>query len=278
MLRLTTADALRAYRAGLDGLPQGARVALVPTMGALHEGHLSLIAEARREADHVIATIYVNPTQFDRPDDLAAYPRDPDGDARLLEAAGCDALFEPTTVYAPDHATWVEVPALATTLCGASRPGHFRGVATIVTKLLNLARPHVAIFGEKDFQQLRLIRRLVRDLDLPVRILAGPTVREPDGLAMSSRNRRLTPEARAAAPVIFRALAAATRSGAPVGTSLAAIRQAIEVAGGAIDYVAAVDADSLAHLPVEATPPRGACFAVAVFFGSVRLIDNATVG
>jgi pantoate--beta-alanine ligase len=277
MLRISSVDDFRTCRSNLDAVAPGTRVALVPTMGALHEGHLSLIAQARREADLVIATIYVNPTQFDRPDDLAAYPRDPDGDARLLEQAGCDILFEPTTLYAPDHATWVEVPALATNLCGASRPGHFRGVATIVTKLLNLTRPHVAIFGEKDFQQLRLIRRLVRDLDLPVHVVAGPTVREPDGLAMSSRNRRLNPEARAAAPAIFRALAAAARSGAPVGASLAAIRSTIEAAGGAIDYVAAVDSDSLVHLPDDAPPPTGACFAVAVFFGPVRLIDNVTV-
>ena len=275
MLRFTSADAFRAYRQRLDA-PAPVRVALVPTMGALHAGHLSLISQAQREADVVIATIYVNPTQFDRPDDLAAYPRDPDGDARLLEAAGCDALFEPTTLYTPDHATWVEVPALSTTLCGASRPGHFRGVATIVTKLLNLARPHVAIFGEKDFQQLRLIQQLVRDLDLPVTVLAGPTVREPDGLAMSSRNRRLSPDQRAAAPAIFRALDAAARSGAPVGASLAAIRGEVEAAGGAIDYVAAVDGRSLAPLPAELPPPAGACFAIAAFFGAVRLIDNVT--
>jgi pantoate--beta-alanine ligase len=286
MQRISDPSHLRAWRA--THAMAGRRVALVPTMGALHEGHLSLIAQARAEAEVVIASIYVNPTQFDRADDLAAYPRDPEGDAALLARAGCDALFEPKTLYATDHATWVEVPALSESLCGAARPGHFRGVATVVTKLLNLVGPDVAVFGEKDFQQVRVIRRLVRDLDMPVRVVSAPTVREPDGLAMSSRNRRLTPAQRVAAPAIYEALRTAATSGqssgsapgssgASVGARLAALRQSLEAAGGVIDYVAAVDPDSLAGLPEDAPPPPGACFAVAVFFGPVRLIDNVTV-
>lgn len=271
-------ESLRAWRGAQRAA--GLSVALVPTMGALHEGHLSLIAKALSEADVVIASIYVNPTQFDRPDDLAAYPRDPEGDLALLARAGCHALFEPPTLYGPHHATWVEVPTLSATLCGAHRPGHFRGVATIVTKLLALAAPDVAIFGEKDFQQIQIIRRLAADLDLPTRIIGAPTIREADGLAMSSRNRRLSPDARAQAASIHAGLGAARRAFADgerrSAVLLGLVREAIEGAGGTVEYAELVEPETLSPLETEALPTG--VIAVAAWFGGVRLIDNLRVG
>lgn len=271
---------LRAWRAGLRA--NGLTLAFVPTMGALHEGHLSLVSRAREEADRVIASIYVNPTQFDRADDLASYPRDPDGDRAMLLAAGCDALFEPTTLYGTRHETWVEVPGLAQHLCGATRPGHFRGVATVVTKLFNLVAPDVAVFGNKDFQQVSLIRKMVLDLDMPIQIVAAETMREADGLAMSSRNRKLDAGARAAATAISRGLRKARAmfaEGTVVAATLEAmVRAEIEDAGGHIDYVAAVNPEELVPLPATATVRADSVIAVAAFFGVVRLIDNMPVG
>src|SRR6185503_20014057 len=186
----------------------GAVVGFVPTMGALHEGHLSLVRLARALSDRVVASVFVNPTQFGPHEDLARYPRTPELDALLLASAGCDLLFLPAveTIYPPGHATFVEPGGAALGLEGERRPGHFRGVATVVTQLFHLVRPDVAVFGEKDAQQLAVVQQLVRDLHLPVEIVAGPTVRESDGLAMSSRNAYLSTEERRAATVLHRAL------------------------------------------------------------------------
>ena len=265
----------------------GRRVALVPTMGALHAGHLSLVAEGRRRADRVWLSIFVNPTQFEDARDLAAYPRRLEADLALCREAGVDLVFAPDPAeMAPEGAqTWVEVTELARPLCGRSRPGHFRGVATIVTKLLLAAKPHVAVFGEKDFQQLAVIRRLVKDLRFDVEIVGAPTLREPDGLAMSSRNTRLDPEARRQARVLSqaldeaeRAVASGERSGARV---LALVVTAIEKAPRAvIDYAELRDPESLEPAPAVLEGPT--LLALAVRFetttgregAGVRLIDN----
>lgn len=274
------ADAVRAA---------GGRLGLVPTMGALHRGHLSLIAVARERADLVCVSIFVNPTQFDDPGDLAAYPRTWESDREACRAAGVDVLFAPTAreMY-PDAAdTFVEVNELSKPLCGATRPGHFRGVTTIVAKLLLAAKPHVAVFGAKDFQQLALIRRMVCDLNIDVEIVGGPTVREPDGLALSSRNLRLDREGRAQAVVLSRALAAAERAVAAGECEAEAIRRLARAELGKaprarIDYLELRDPDSLALVPDRLVGPT--LLALAVFIeppdrerGSseaVRLIDN----
>jgi pantoate--beta-alanine ligase len=264
---------------------QGRRVALVPTMGALHEGHLALVAEARRRADVVIVSIFVNPTQFAPHEDLASYPRDLDGDLAKCRQAGVDAVFAPAAIelYPEGAQTWVEVPQLAAPLCGGSRPHFFRGVATVVTKLLAAARADVAIFGEKDFQQLQVVKRLARDLLLGVEIVGVPTAREADGLARSSRNVYLDPAMRVEALALVRALEAARaavasgeRSGAAV---LEIARKEIERAPHADpDYVDLRDPETLE--PVERIE-RPALLALAVRFpapraasGTVRLIDN----
>ena len=265
----------------------GRRVALVPTMGALHAGHLALVAQGRRRADRVWLSIFVNPTQFEDPRDHAAYPRTFEADLALCREAGVDVLFAPpASEMAPAGAqTWVEVAELSKPLCGRSRPGHFRGVATIVAKLLLAAKPHLALFGEKDFQQLAVIRRLVDDLRFDVEIVGAPTVREPDGLAMSSRNSRLDPEARRQARVLSqaldeaeRAVAAGERSGARL---LALVATTIEKAPrAAIDYVELRDPDSLE--PAAGVLEAPTLLALAVRFvpasdgesAAVRLIDN----
>ncbi len=257
----------------------GKTIAFVPTMGALHEGHLSLVALARGAADRVVASVFVNPQQFNRADDLERYPRTPERDAELLAAAGCDLLFLPDAqaIYPAGHVTRVEVAGPpAEGLEGAHRPGHFRGVATVVTILLNLIRPDVAVFGEKDAQQLALVRRLVRDLAMPIEILAGPTVREADGLAMSSRNVNLAPEPRAAAAVLFRALSAARsaiEAGERRGEEVRRILRNV-LAGeplAEVDYAEVVAADSFR--PVDAIAGR-IVLPLAVTLGGVRLIDN----
>jgi pantoate--beta-alanine ligase len=190
---------------------RGERVGLVPTMGALHEGHLSLVRLARERALRVVATVFVNPAQFGPGEDFARYPRQPERDAEMLAGAGCDVLFLPEVeaVYPPGHATWIVPGGPAEGLEGACRPGHFRGVATVVCALFGLVRPDVAVFGRKDAQQLAVVRRMVQDLHLPVEIVPAPTIREPDGLALSSRNAYLSPAERRAAPVLHRALEAA---------------------------------------------------------------------
>jgi pantoate--beta-alanine ligase len=265
----------------------GRRVALVPTMGALHEGHLSLVAEGRARADEVWVSIFVNPTQFDEASDLEAYPRTWEADLAACEAAGVDLVFAPTVVEMyPDGAdTIVQAGALSRPLCGSARPGHFDGVTTIVSKLFLAAKPHVAVFGEKDFQQLAVIRRLVRDLNFDVEIVGGATVREPDGLALSSRNLRLDAEARAQAVVLSRALqaadAAALSGERDAETILALVRRELEKAPRAvIDYAELRDPDSLEPAPARLEGPT--LLALAVFLtpsygdtdAAVRLIDN----
>lgn len=259
----------------------GKSIALVPTMGFLHAGHASLIDIARGRADVVIVSIFVNPTQFGPGEDLDKYPRDFEHDRLVCEEHGADVIFapEPGAMYAPDASTWVEETVLSRPLCGAQRPGHFRGVATVVTKLFHLALPDVAVFGRKDAQQLLVIKRMVRDLNFPIEIVAAPLVRGADGLALSSRNRYLSEEEHQRALVLSRSLRAAKPALEEAGISaapaiIAAIRHEIEAAGGRVDYVEALDVDTLAE-PTETT--REVLLALAAYFGSTRLIDNELV-
>jgi pantoate--beta-alanine ligase len=262
----------------------GRRVVLVPTMGYLHEGHLSLMRLARAEAGpegRVIATIFVNPTQFGPTEDLDLYPRDEARDVALLQAEGVDALFAPPVaeVYDPQAQTMVEAVELSKVLIGKLRPGHFRGVATIVAKLFNIIQPDAAVFGEKDFQQLAVIRTMVRDLDFPIRIIGGPTLREADGLAMSSRNVRLTPADRAASPILHRALMEAAEL-ARTGTTASRLRSHVRARLDSEPraQVQSVDIRDAATLePVSGTLDRPAVILLAVRFGQVFLIDNMVV-
>jgi pantoate--beta-alanine ligase len=265
----------------------GCRIALVPTMGALHAGHLALVKEARELADRVWVSIFVNPTQFNDPKDLLAYPRSLDADLETCEFAGVDVVFRPDVgeMYPGDSQTTVDVGGLCQTLCGLARPGHFRGVTTIVSKLLLAAKPHVAVFGEKDYQQLAVIRRMVDDLGFDVEIVGTATLREADGLAMSSRNANLDPEARRQAVALVRALdavEAAVSAGETDRDALLALARA-EIARAPlanIDYVELCDPESLATAPTRLT--SSVVLALAVFFESsdpdvearVRLIDN----
>ncbi|MDK2761124.1 MAG: pantoate--beta-alanine ligase [Sphingopyxis sp.] len=258
----------------------GGSVALVPTMGALHDGHLSLVRMARRVADHVVVSIFVNPTQFGPNEDFAAYPRDEARDAALLAQEGAALLWAPdvATMYPGGHRTHVEVAELGADYCGAARPGHFDGVATVVAKLFNQVRPDVAIFGEKDWQQLAIVRRMARDLDFAIDILGAPIARDADGLALSSRNAYLSAQQRAAAAAFPAALQAAARAiadGADVGETLANASAAI-VGGGfdSVDYVALADADSLERLTALRHPAR---LLAAARIGKTRLIDNLPI-
>ena len=275
--RFSDLAALRGCVAGWRDA--GERVVLVPTMGALHRGHLALMAEARRIGRRTVASIFVNPTQFGPNEDFSRYPRDLEADLALLAQAGADAAWTPDveTMYPPGFATRIEVASLSEGLCGPFRPGHFAGVATVVTKLLNQVRPDVALFGEKDFQQLRVIQQAAADLDLAVEIRGVPTVREPDGLALSSRNRYLSPEERAIAPKLHAVLAdvaAAARSGTPVAARIAAGRAALEAAGFRVQYLVVCDARTL--VPVERVDGPARVLAAA-FLGRTRLIDNLAV-
>ena len=274
-------DIATLHRA-VSALKQGGKsVALVPTMGALHDGHLSLVRMARRVADHVVVSIFVNPTQFGPNEDFAAYPRDEARDAALLVEEKAALLWAPdvSVMYPEGHGTHIEVAELGADYCGAARPGHFDGVATVVAKLLNQVRPDIALFGEKDWQQLAIIRRMARDLDFGLDILGAPIARDADGLALSSRNAYLTKEQRAAAaafPKALKAAAAAIASGADVAEALAEAKAAI-VAGGfdSVDYVALADANSLERLTVLRQPAR---LLAAARMGKTRLIDNLAVG
>jgi pantoate--beta-alanine ligase len=259
----------------------GETIGLVPTMGALHEGHLSLVRRSRAATKRTIVSIFVNPTQFGPNEDFQRYPRDLAGDIAKLDAVGVDAVFAPEVaeMYPEGAVTTVTVSGLTDGLDGPFRPGHFQGVATIVTKLLLQCLPDVAFFGEKDYQQLQVIKRLARDLDVPVRIEGVPTYREADGLAMSSRNVYLTPAERAAAPALHRAInavAAALARGEAARPAIAAAKAELERAGFTkIDYIAAVDASTLKPIEKPSGPAR---VAAAAWFGSTRLIDNVPVG
>ena len=259
----------------------GLTVGFVPTMGYLHEGHLELVRRAQMECDTVVVSIFVNPTQFNNREDFDKYPRDLAADTAMLEHVGADVLFMPqaSEVYAPGAATHVHVEGLASHLCGPARPGHFDGVTTIVNALFNMVMPDVAVFGEKDWQQLQIVRRMVRDLHSPVKIVGVSTLREKDGLAMSSRNARLTESERTIAPVIHRALSAAVdayRGGERQSAALLErARRVIDEAGAfRIDYLELVDGEAL--VPVE-TASDGSVMAVAAFLGGVRLIDNVSL-
>lgn len=258
----------------------GGRRVLVPTMGALHRGHMELIKRAREDAGPegtVIVSIFVNPIQFDRKSDLDHYPRPVEADLEKCMAAGVDAVFMPHAgeIHHPDRSVTVTETSLSRTLCGAARPGHFDGVCTVVLKLFLLTGCHAAVFGEKDYQQLAIIRRMVRDLNVPVEILACATVRESDGLAMSSRNVRLHARQRADAPRVYRSLCEAAKL-TDVPEILAAARAGIEESGMArIDYLTLVDAETLQ--PVDSLEGP-AILATAVFYGDVRLIDHMRVG
>ena len=263
------------------GLKRSGRIGFVPTMGYLHEGHLRLVRAARRQSNFVVVSIFVNPIQFGPKDDFRRYPRDFNRDRRLLQTAGADFIFCPgvTDMYPEGFASFVEVERLGEGLCGKSRPGHFRGVTTVVAKLFNAVLPDVAVFGAKDAQQAFVIRRMVRDLGFQTRIVILPTAREKDGLAMSSRNVHLTPEQRAEAPALHRSLRLAKRligQGERHAAKVkAAMRRLIRrESSGRIDYVEMVDTDELRS--VNAIKGE-TLVALAVFFGKTRLIDNVIV-
>jgi len=265
-------QALDAFRS------EGARLAFVPTMGALHDGHMALVEAAKRAGTRVIVSIFVNPIQFGPNEDLAKYPRREQADSRLLANAGVDLLWMPTPeiMYPEGFATSVRVAGVSEPLDGAHRPGHFDGVATVVSKLFHQVQPQVALFGEKDWQQLQVIRRMVADLDMPIEIQGVPTQREDDGLALSSRNAYLMPEDRARAVALPRALGAAAKTIGEGGDREAALAQAqdsLTAAGFEVDYVALVDAESLAA-PIEGRPMR---LLAAARIGGTRLIDNIPV-
>jgi pantoate--beta-alanine ligase len=260
----------------------GKTIGFVPTMGFLHEGHLSLMRMAKKRCDVLVVSIFVNPAQFGPNEDLDAYPRDFARDEALCRKEGVDLVFYPETrtMYAPDASVWVDEASLSGNLCGAARPGHFRGVCTVVAKLFNLVQPDVAVFGEKDAQQLRIIERMVRDLNFPVQIVRGPIVREHDGLAMSSRNKRLSATQRRDALCLKRALDEAGALVRQGEKQVSVLREAMmmligKVPGAEVDYIEFVDDISLA--PVSCIE-ESVLVALAVKFGAVRLIDNAVIG
>jgi len=283
---MQTFNILATLREAVESLRQTGPVALVPTMGALHEGHLTLVREARARGAHVVASIFVNPRQFGPNEDLDAYPRQMVEDARLLAAEGTAVLWAPDVaeMYPAGFATNISVTGVSDHFCGASRPGHFDGVATVVCKLFNQVRPDLALFGEKDWQQLAVIRRMARDLDLTFphadAIYGVPTVREADGLAKSSRNQYLSPEERRAAatlPAAMRTAIAAIESGTPAPQALATLRDSLAAAGfSSIDYADLADAANLEPLAAPGSAP--ARLLVAARLGTTRLIDNMPLG
>lgn len=265
-----------------DQRRDGRRIAVVPTMGYLHEGHLALLRAGRARSDLLVMTLFVNPTQFGPNEDLSRYPRDEAGDLDKARVNGVDLVFAPdaAAMYPDGYQTTVEVRELAAPLCGASRPGHFAGVASVVSKLFHLTQPHLAVFGRKDFQQLAIIRRMVRDLDFGIEILAVPIVREPDGLALSSRNAYLDPDERRQALALSRGIRAAEAifaAGERRAAELvaAARRELLSSTLARVDYVELRDAESLEPIDTVDAP---AVLALAVFFGKTRLIDNTVLG
>jgi pantoate--beta-alanine ligase len=259
---------------------KGKTIGLVPTMGALHEGHLSLVRLARRKSDFVVVSVFVNPKQFEPHEDLRTYPRNLKKDLRLLKKEGADLVFAPAvrTMYPVDSKTTVKVRDLSLVLCGVSRPHHFEGVTTIVLKLFNIMQPDIAVFGKKDYQQAVVIQRMVKDLHLDIRIILGNTIREPDGLAMSSRNTYLSKRQRTNAVVLYESLQwlkkaykEGLRNPKP---ALKKIRSMIQQRGGRLDYVEAIDKKTL--MPVKKLC-KGTLIAIAVYFGSTRLIDNTVL-
>jgi len=277
MILATTLEELGTGRALLEE-----PVGLVPTMGFLHEGHISLVRRARAECKGVAVSIFVNPAQFGPTEDLSKYPRDLEHDLRLLEGADVDLVWTPTpqTMYPKGYQTWVDVAEVSLPLEGASRPGHFRGVTTVVSKLFNAVRPARAYFGQKDAQQATVIRQLTRDLNFPVEVIVCPIVREPDGLAMSSRNVYLTPEQRRAAPVLHRALLSAEEAYSEGERRAESLRQKVKDVLGTeplaeVQYVSCADHETLKEL--EHVEGR-ALLSVAVFFATTRLIDNIVLG
>jgi pantoate--beta-alanine ligase len=265
-------NAISGFRAAAE------RVAFVPTMGALHAGHMALVAEAKLAADRVVVSIFVNPKQFGPNEDLAKYPRKEQVDSRLLSDAGVDLLWLPPVevMYPEGHSTNIAVSGVSEPLDGATRPGHFDGVATVVAKLFNQVKPDIALFGEKDFQQLAVIRRMVADLDFDVEVRGVPTQRDDDGLALSSRNVYLMPEDRAAAVALPRALGVAARAiekGEDADAALTTARASLETAGFEVDYVELVDSETLGA-PVAGKPRR---LLAAARIGGTRLIDNIPV-
>lgn len=264
-----------------DKRQKGVKIGLVPTMGALHEGHLSLIKRALKKTDFVVVSIYVNPVQFGTDEDFEKYPRDMEGDVRLVDSLGAHVVFAPSDrlMYHEGYSTYVTVEGLTDSLCGRSRPAHFRGVTTVVAKLFNIVRPHVAVFGQKDAQQLSVIRRMVKDLNMDIEIDAGPIVRESDGLATSSRNKYLNKEEREQAAFLYRSLEAAkkfvyddiTSSGQIIGK----VREVLEDAPLAkTEYVEIVNFDDMRQVDDVS---NGALLAIAVWFGETRLIDNVII-
>lgn len=279
MKTLTRVAEMQTAAAGARSL--GRRLGFVPTMGALHEGHLALVRRAKKECDVTVVSIFVNPAQFGPHEDYLKYPRDLESDTELLRREGVDWLFAPSVeeIYPPDFQTYATVERVGAPLEGQFRPGHFRGVTTVVLKLLSIVQPHVAYFGQKDTQQCAVVRQLVRDLSLPVEIVVGPIVREPDGLAMSSRNAYLKPEERRAALALYRSLCRAReliQSGERDAEKLLTEMRALILRepSARIDYVAAVDAATLE--PKQQVAGR-LLFALAVWIGSTRLIDNLMV-
>lgn len=261
---------------------RGQRIALVPTMGYLHDGHASLMREGRKRGDLLVASIFVNPTQFGAGEDLDAYPRDLERDTKVAAEAGVDVIFAPkaSDMYPAGYQSWVNVEEVSLPLCGGSRPGHFRGVTTVVTKLFNIVMPHVALFGMKDYQQLAVIRRMIADLNMDVEIVGMPIVRESDGLALSSRNAYLSPQERAAALCLSRALASARKAWEQGERDAGRLREAMKGIIAAEPY-AVIDYAELRHgatLEGVSTAESGTLAALAVKIGKTRLIDNTILG
>ena len=267
-------DPAKLQKWALAARRRGRKIALVPTMGYLHEGHLSLVRRAKAlKADEIVVSIFVNPVQFCPGEDYEKYPRDEKADIAKCRAAGATAVFLPTpaTMYLEGHSTGVSERRLSAGLCGARRPGHFDGVCTVVAKLFNIAQPDLAVFGSKDYQQAQVVRRMVRDLNFPVKIVVAPIVREPSGLAMSSRNTYLGEDERKTALAISAGL---RRIKADPSFTLAQLRRSLEGAGLRVDYVECVDAETLERAK---RPQKGTCVLVAAYCGKTRLIDNVVL-